>query len=308
MRKKLAEVNNIKSISALYITTYNIKCKQINSLTFPFLAQQFISIPPDPVYYLVHRLVGITLSCRLIIAWLIQMTPWLWWYSAHPQCLKMPSCLSWSRGVSRGFLTPSTSVWDIVCPLLSYRSVQCIFINLVWKMGKAEKNVLSMKWWSSNICNSFRVVEVFFWLFGLDRMRFSKMSLHVSHIKSNGSTQRTGFWNDIDMIFLVWRLLYCLPEGRWAYVWCAGWFCALLRWPFPWYMALNHACWVFQLIKLYLPLPCSVFQDKKWTWGLTTSYFPAESRSSWRKLQLTCQEQLSTISSLMSKINPGPKK
>lgn len=118
------------------------------------------------MYYLVHRLVGITLYCRLITAWLIQMTPWPWWHSAHPQCLKMPSCLSWNRGASRGFMTPSTSVWDIVCPLLSYRSVQCIFINMVLKLGKADKNVLLMKWWISNVCNSFCVVEglFFFWI------------------------------------------------------------------------------------------------------------------------------------------------
>lgn len=147
------------------------------------------------MYYLVHRLVGITLYCRLIIAWLIQMTPWPWWYSAHPQCLKMPSCLSWIRGDSRGFLTPSTSVWDIVCPLLSYRSVQCIFINLVLEMGKADKNVLS-----------------FFWLFEWDRMRFSKMTLHVSHIQSNGGIQRTGFWNDMDGLF--WSGGYCTVFQR----------------------------------------------------------------------------------------------
>lgn len=166
---------------------------------FPFSCST-VYFDSDPVYYLVHRLVGITLYCRLIIAWLIQMTPWPWWYSAHLQCLKMPSCLSWNRGASRGFLTPLTSVWDIVCPLLSYRSVQCIFINLVLKMGKADKYVLSIKWWFQMSVINFVLLRVFFLLFGLDRMRFSKMSLYVLHIQSIGNTRRTGFWSDMDMI------------------------------------------------------------------------------------------------------------
>lgn len=33
------------------------------------------------------------------------------------------------------------------------------------------------------------------------------MSLHVSHIQSNGDTQRTGFWNDMDGLF--WSGVYC---------------------------------------------------------------------------------------------------
>lgn len=136
------------------------------------------------MYHLGHRLVGITPCCHLIIAWLIQMIPWLWLYSAPHQCLKMPSCLSWNRGASRGFLTLSTSVWDIVCPLLSSRSVQCIFLNLALKWGRVTK-CFNRRWkinWILNVCNGLCVV-LMFWLFGLDMMRLSKTSSCMSYIQ-----------------------------------------------------------------------------------------------------------------------------
>lgn len=45
-------------------------------------------------------------------------------------------------------------------------------------------------------------------------MRFSKMSLHMSHIQSNCSTQRTRFWSDMDGLFWSggYSTVFCLLE------------------------------------------------------------------------------------------------
>lgn len=58
-----------------------------------------------------------------------------------------------------------------------------------------------------------------------------------------------------------------------------------------------------QSVLLYLSLLCSVFQDRMWMWGTTMSCSPAENQSFWHRPQLTCLEQLTTISSLMSETN-----